>query len=139
MKLQLLGVRALAVATAASMAVAALAQGSDTSAGEPPSGAKAGGGTSEGMTGTPPKAGKKHEVSGQVKSIGKQALTLSNGEQVRLTDQTKFLRNGQPISRDQIKPGEQVRAAFEPRGGLAYAITIEVQEGGGMQPGGGGQ
>jgi hypothetical protein len=126
--------RGLAIVAAASMAAGVLAQDSATSGQESTSG----GATSGGATGTSTTAGKKHEVSGLVQSIGKKALTLSTGEQVRLTDQTQFLRNGQTISSSEIKRGEQVRASYEPRGGLAYATTIEVTEGGG-QPKGGGQ
>jgi len=65
-------------------------------------------------------------ASGNVKSIDSKALTLNNGEQVRLTHDTKFLRDGQTASLQDVKPGEQVRASYEPRGKVAYADRIEI-------------
>lgn len=46
------------------------------------------------------------------------------------TEETKFIRDGQPVERDEVKPGAEVRAAYEPRGDLAYAKEVEVLSGG---------
>jgi hypothetical protein len=45
---------------------------------------------------------------------------------VRLTEETQFVRDGQPVQRDEVKPGAEVRAAYEPRGDLAYATQVEL-------------
>ena len=65
-------------------------------------------------------------ASGDVKSVDSKALTLGNGEQFRLTHDTKILRDGRNASLQDVKPGEQVRASYEPRGKLAYADRIEI-------------
>lgn len=73
-------------------------------------------------------SGEPREITGRVESLSKGALTLESG-QVRLTEETKFVR-GQPVERDEVKPGAEVRAAYEPRGDLAYAKEVEVLPGG---------
>lgn len=128
-----IGLKGLAVA-AATMAGSVLAQGGMAGQESPP-GASDQGSTSGAASSAKPS--KQHEVTGQVKSVSSQALTLASGEQVRLTDQTQFKRDGQSILPTDIKPGEQVRAAYQPRNGLAYATSIEVtgsgQQGGSSQ------
>ncbi len=64
--------------------------------------------------------------SGAVKSIDSRELTLSDGEQFRFTSGTQFLRNGQKVSRQDVKQGEHVKASYQPRGKLAYAKQIEI-------------
>ncbi len=83
-------------------------------------------GTSEKAMGT---AGS-HWLSGKVTSIDQRELTVASGEQVRLTRHTRFLQGKQHISRKEIKAGENVRAAYVPRGKLAYATEVQlVKEG----------
>ena len=78
---------------------------------------------------TPTMAGTAQErsVSGKVTSIDDKALTVNDDEQVRLTDQTEFLRGDKSTTRADIKPGERVRAAYHARGKLAYATRVWVR------------
>ncbi len=69
---------------------------------------------------------KPHWASGDVKSIDEKALTLTNGEQVRLTSSTRFEQAGKKVSLDQVKPGEKVKAAYQARGKLAYADRVDI-------------
>jgi len=72
--------------------------------------------------------GKHHyTISGKVTSIDQNELTVNDNQQVRLTDQTKYMSQGKSISRDDIKPGEQVRAAYQPRNRIAYATQVWVR------------
>ncbi len=64
--------------------------------------------------------------SGAVKSIDSKELTFRDGEQFRFTKGTQFLRNGQKVSRQDVKEGERVKASYQPRGKLAYAKQIEI-------------
>ncbi len=65
-------------------------------------------------------------ASGDVKAIDSRALTLNNGEQLRLTDETRFEQGGKKISRDAVKPGERVKASYQARGKLAYADRVDI-------------
>ena len=74
-------------------------------------------------------------ATGDVKAIDAKALTLSNGEQFRLTNETEFDRNGQKITRNEVKPGEKVKAAYEARGNLAYAERVDITSSSAKQSG----
>lgn len=50
-------------------------------------------------------------ASGDVQAIDAKALTLRNGEQLRLTMTTLFEQDGKTVSRDAVKPGERVKAS----------------------------
>ncbi len=69
---------------------------------------------------------KPRTASGDVKAIDGKALTFSDGEQFRLTKSTQFDRAGKGIRWKDVKPGEHVKASYEPRGNLAYADRIDV-------------
>jgi len=71
-------------------------------------------------------APKQRSTSGDVKSIDAKALTLSNDEQFRLTGSTQFDRNGHAVHWKDVKPGDHVKASYEPRGKLAYADRIDI-------------
>jgi hypothetical protein len=79
----------------------------------------------------------KKSVLGEVKSIDGQKLTLENrlGEthDFALGSDTKFMRDGKAVSRDEIQEGAQVRASFtgsESENDL-QATRIDVMESGG--------
>lgn len=109
------------VAAASLYAVGARAAGSESQESQ----GQQGGSAKQGSSGQ----AKEKSASGKVSAIDSKALTLDNGEQFRITDQTQFLREGQKVSRNEVKQGEQVRAAYEARGPLAYATRVDVQAG----------
>ena len=83
-----------------------------------------------GKNGTSAQA-KPYKASGEVKAIDAKALTLNNGEQFRLTDQTRFEKSGKKVSRDDVKPGEAVNIAYDAREKLAYADRVDISSKGG--------
>jgi hypothetical protein len=81
--------------------------------------------STSGNNGTSAQA-KPHWASREVKAIDAKALTLSNNEQFRLTDMTQFEKDGKTASRDDVKPGDTVKMAYDARGKLAYADRIDI-------------
>jgi hypothetical protein len=83
----------------------------------------------------------KKSVVGQVKSIDEQKLTLENrlGEthDFALSSDTKFMREGKTVSRDEIQEGAQVRASFTGTENDLQATRIDVMERGGSGSAGG--
>ncbi len=69
---------------------------------------------------------KDRTVAGEVKAIDAKALTLANGEQFRIGNSTRFMNGDKKISLQDVKQGERVRASYEPRGKLAYAVRVDV-------------
>ncbi len=65
-------------------------------------------------------------ATGNVKAIDAKAMTLGNGEQLRLTPKTRFEQGGKTISRNAVKPGERVKASYRARGKLAYADRVDI-------------
>lgn len=72
-------------------------------------------------------------VVGTVESLKGDTLTLRNKlnetHEFTLDDQTKFMRGGQKISRDDIKSGETVRAAFRTEGKKLHATEVKLEGG----------
>jgi hypothetical protein len=71
-------------------------------------------------------------------SLTVKSSPLSDPHEVSLGDATKFTREGESISRDQIQEGDQVRATFAGKGGTASEIAV-IRKGeggaGATQPG----
>lgn len=67
-------------------------------------------------------------VEGTVESMKGNTLSLKNHlnqtHQFTLSSQTRFMEHGKKISRDQIKEGETVRAAYRNEGGKRNATEI---------------
>jgi len=62
-----------------------------------------------------------HDVSGKVKSFNatSDTLTLANGTQITITDDTK-------VQRTELAPGADVRVSYEDQDGKNIARSIEV-------------
>jgi hypothetical protein len=67
------------------------------------------------------------EIAGTVKNITNDTLELGD-RQIKIDDETEFYRDGQRIERDQIQPGDEVRAAFDEAGDELKAKRVEVQK-----------
>lgn len=71
-------------------------------------------------------------VSGTVESMKGNTLALKNRlnqtHEFTLSSETKYMKDGKKISRDQIKEGERVRAAFREEGGKLHATEIKVEK-----------
>ncbi len=117
-----LGLGAL-IAAASLYATAAHAAGSQSGT----SGAEQ---TSASNKSSAPAHAKPRWASGDVKAIDAKALTLNNGEQLRLTKKTRFEEGGKSVSRDAVKPGERVKASYQARGKLAYADHVDIMSAG---------
>jgi hypothetical protein len=73
----------------------------------------------------------KQTVIGTVKKLEKDALTvqtspLSDPHELELSDDTRFVREGRSISREQLGEGDMVRADFVGEGDSGRAIEITV-------------
>jgi hypothetical protein len=66
------------------------------------------------------------EVGGKVKRVTNDLLETDDGE-IRIGNDTEFYRDGQRIERDEIRPGDEVRASFDSAGDKIEAKRIEVQ------------
>jgi hypothetical protein len=126
----------LAAVVAASLH-SAVARAADTQGGN--AGMKHDSGSQDASTGMKQDSGKmgaghvgamERTATGEVKGIDSKALTFANGEQFRLSNDTVFNKDGQKVSQQDIKAGDQVKATYEARNKLAYATQIEVTSGG---------
>lgn len=81
-------------------------------------------------------------VVGKVERIEGDTLTLRNRLDERhafaLSDETRFLREGKPLRRDELKEGDEVRASFLGTEGNLQATTIRVLSSGASQGSGSG-
>jgi hypothetical protein len=74
------------------------------------------------------------EVAGTLKSVDKdkRSLTIapaSGGQQdVKLADSAAITRDGTKIELDQLKPGDDVRASFDPATKQASTITVQSNQ-----------
>jgi hypothetical protein len=74
------------------------------------------------------------EVAGTLKSVDKDkhSLTIapsSGGQQdVKLADSTTIMRDGSKIDLDQLQPGDEVRASFDPATKQASTITVQSNQ-----------
>lgn len=77
-----------------------------------------------------------NQLTGQIKSIDKSQKSITidqSGKQqsLKLTDNATVFMNGRLASLDDLKEGQQVRAAYEDRGGQKSLRWIEVTPAGG--------
>jgi hypothetical protein len=74
------------------------------------------------------------EVAGTIKSVDKDkhSLTIApaaGGQQdVKLADSVAITRDGSKIDLDQLKPGDDVRASFDPATKQASTITVQANQ-----------
>jgi hypothetical protein len=74
------------------------------------------------------------ELAGTLKSVDKdkRSLTIapaSGGQQdVKLADSVAITRDGNKIDLDQLRPGDEVRASFDPATKQASTITVQSNE-----------
>ncbi len=119
-----LGVAAAAL-FAGSSAVRAEDHGTQTSSSTPSST------TTQSSSTTQSSMSQSKELSGQLKSVDKDKRSLSiadsSGGQkdVKLSSSATITRDGTTSSLDQLKPGDQVRASFDPSTNEATSITVQ--------------
>jgi len=65
------------------------------------------------------------EIAGTVKSITNDTLEVGDRE-IQIGDDTEFFRDGVRIERDEVKPGDEIRASFEEAGDKLEAKRVEV-------------
>ncbi len=77
-------------------------------------------------------------VAGRVVKVSATSLSLRAADRrvhrLRLDDRTRVLREGTEVSVGALAAGEEVRAAFETRGGRRVATTITLVEQGAREP-----
>lgn len=77
-------------------------------------------------------------VSGRVVKLGTTSISLRSADRrvhrLRLDAQTRVVREGAEVSVRDLQPGEEVRAAFDTRGGRRVATTITLIESGAREP-----
>ena len=67
-----------------------------------------------------------NEIAGTVKSINDDTLEVGDRE-IRIGDDTEFYRDGARIERNEIRPGDEIRAAFDETGDKLEAKRIDVE------------
>jgi hypothetical protein len=65
------------------------------------------------------------EIAGTVKRITNDTLEVGDRE-LRIGENTEFYRDGVRIERDEVRPGDEIRAAFDEMGDKLEAKRIEV-------------
>lgn len=77
-------------------------------------------------------------LAGRVVKVSRTSLSLRADDRrvhrLRLDDRTRILREGTEVSVQDLKAGEEVRAAFDTRGGRRVATTITLVEQGAREP-----
>lgn len=77
-------------------------------------------------------------VVGRVVKAGAKSLSIRDEEKrvsrLRVDAKTRFLRDGKQVPVKSLKAGEEVRAAYDTRGGQRVATTITVVEKGASEP-----
>lgn len=77
-------------------------------------------------------------VAGRVVKVSSRSLSLRGDDRrvhrLRLDERTRVLREGTEVAVRDLQPGEEVRAAFETRGGRRVATTITLVESGAREP-----
>ncbi len=77
-------------------------------------------------------------VAGRVVKVSSRSLSLRGDDRrvhrLRLDESTRVLREGTEVAVRDLQPGEEVRAAFETRGGRRVATTITLVESGAREP-----
>lgn len=77
-------------------------------------------------------------VAGRVVKVSSRSLSLRGDDRrvhrLRLDERTRVLREGTEVAIRDLQPGEEVRAAFETRGGRRVATTITLVESGAREP-----
>jgi hypothetical protein len=66
------------------------------------------------------------EIAGTVKRVTDDLIEVGDRE-LRVGDDTEFFRDGQRIDRDEIRPGDDIRAAFDEAGDELRAKRVEVR------------
>jgi hypothetical protein len=65
------------------------------------------------------------EIAGTVKSITNDTLDVGDRE-IRIGEDTEFYRDGVRIERDEVRPGDEIRAAFDEMGDELKAKRVEI-------------
>ena len=77
-------------------------------------------------------------VSGRIVKLSRTSLSLEADDRrvhrLRVDERTRVLRGGSEGSVRDLRAGEEVRAAFDTRGGRRVATTITLVEGGAHEP-----
>ena len=77
-------------------------------------------------------------VSGRIVKLSRTSLSLEAEDRrvhrLRVDERTRVLRGGNEGSVGDLRAGEEVRAAFDTRGGRRVATTITLVEGGAHEP-----
>lgn len=66
------------------------------------------------------------EFVGSVKRVTNDVIEVGDRE-LRIGDDTEFFRDGERITREDIRPGDEVRATFDEMGDELRAKRVEVQ------------
>jgi hypothetical protein len=76
--------------------------------------------------------GEAESIVGSVQSVSGDTLVLKNRQnqvnELAIDDRTRFVEAGREIARDQIKPGDEVRAAFRVKHGMPVATEVWAAE-----------
>ena len=77
-------------------------------------------------------------VSGRLVKVSATSLSLAANDRrvhrLRIDEHTRVLRDGSEVPVGALQPGEEVRAAFDTRGGRRVAVTITLIEKGAREP-----
>lgn len=66
------------------------------------------------------------EIAGTVERVTEDGIDLGDRD-IRIGEDTEFFRDGERIEREDIRPGDEVRAAFDEAGDELEAKRVEVR------------